>query len=646
MTQYQTVTTKSSLSHLIEAALESSICSMDFETQNDETGAKSNLEDWHPSSRIVSASFTFTNDVHKGVKDTYVVPCSHPSGPWSDGRWRHILFDIGRALAHGEGTKLIAHNAKYDIRWLHSMTGVMLEQYIWWDTCMAEYLLDENQSIGLKPTAERRLGVERWDNVNLRDAESVAWDALALYNALDTIYPVDLVHSQMEEFKEEQRLARLFYFIGMPIIRTLTRIERNGLPLDTDKVAELKAESEEIIEAETDYLLAIAYGEYGMFDEDYPSVSFSPTSHFFRDFMERSELPVIATTDTGNPSWAANVLEELERQDYKLARHILDLRKHNDRLSKFFTPWLKKLAPDGRLHPTYNPMITPSDYGDPKGTVTGRLSGSNPNPQQIDRDLKICFGDEWPLVELDYSQIELRVAAWVSGDPAMLRAYRNGEDLHVAMAADITGKNPEDVTKEDRQGGKAGNFGFLYEMSEVTYQQYAKDVYGVHVTFDESREVRRTFFNRYKGLAKWHELVKNVAFKYGFVRNPIGRKRRVPHIFSSSDYYRGRAERQAINSIIQSMASDLMCLALIEIDRQLPSDEVRLVGTVHDSLLAEFRPDNLDENLQRVADIMLDPGVKRKFGVSVDVPLAIEATIGYHWNDPDATTRVYEQAVN
>lgn len=630
---------KKSFLSLIEAIKSADVICHDYETQSDAGGKAGNMEYWHPHSRIVSGSFTTAE------AGTFVIPLSHPEGPFAkDRRWAQVLRKIAQVIENHR-LKLVAHNAKYEVAWVYWMTGVKLENLTWWDTMMSSYVLDENEPNNLKDVAHAELGVDKWDEVNLKDAEKVPWDNLALYNARDTDYCLRLQPIHKERLLSEPRLARLFHFHSMPLVRTLARIERVGMPLDRQRAKEMAAESRDIVVAEQDYLLAIAEGEYGMDLENYPTISFTgATSKFFKEFMVQTELPEIKKTATGNPSWDQYVLEELERQGYKIAEHILNVRRHGNRLSKFFVPWETKLAPDGRIHAQFNPMRVDDKWSDPKGTTTGRLSSSNPNLQQVNRDLKICFGgeEEWLFAELDYSQIELRLMAWIANIENVLQAYYRGEDLHKIMASNITGKPLDKITKDERQGGKAGNFGFAYDMSETTYIEYAKNTYGVEVGLEEATNVRRAFFDKtWIGLARWHDQQRNIAYRQGFVRNPLGRRRRLPEIFEGHGYEVGRAERRAINAPIQSMAADLMSLALIEIDRQLPADRIRLVGTVHDSLLAQVRPDSVDESLQQAAGIMLDPGTEKKFGVKVEVPLEVEAKIGYNWDDPEAEVRVY-----
>lgn len=637
LTRYQTVMTKKSYFSLIKELLGTSVISFDLETQSDAKGKKGNMEDWHPHSRIVSASFTTPSD-------TWFVPLSHPEGLWSD-KWKTVYRNLVKAMLQSQA-KLVAHNAKYEVRWTYTMTGYALEDRIWWDTMMSAYLLDENESASLKEVAVRDLGVERWDDVDLRDSESVPLSSLGLYNARDTDYTLRLVPIHKQRLLDEARLARLFHFEGMPIIRTLAKIERTGLPLDVEKVKTMQVESKRIVKEKGDELLKYAVDELKMELEDYATVSFGTTNKFFTSFMEKTGFPVISLTDTGNPSWTADNLETLVDMGFPIAQDIMDVRKHSSRQSKFFTPWLRSVSEEGRLHPSFNPMLVDDKWDKAKGTKTGRLSSSGQlNAQQIARDLKHCFGgeDDWLMVELDYSQIELRIAAWIAQVQPVLEAYERGDDLHTLMAAAITGKDPSDIVKDERQSGKAGNFGFLYDMGETTYIEYARTNYKVVVSLEEARKTRHAFFDvQWQGLAKWHDRQRKLVRRDGFVRNPLGRKRRLPEAHSGAGYLIGQAERRAINSPIQSFAADLMCLALIRISREMDPSRVRLVGTVHDSLLAQVRNDSeLWDNVERMARLMLDPGTHKMFGVRVDVPLVVDANVGYHWNDPDGEARTF-----
>ena len=629
------MTTKKSYYSLIEAILEAPVIAIDYETMSNSAGKYKNMEYWHEHSRLVSGSFTTP-------EATFVVPLSHPEGPWSN-NWRKLITNVCKAMHQNERLKWVAHNAKYEATWMFWMTGYTLEDKMWWDTMMSSYTLDENETHNLKDVAVRELGVEPWADVDLRNSEKVPWDSLALYNARDTDYCYRVRDVHKERLENEPRLARLFHFLSMPIIRTLTRIERTGMALDQTKVSERKVRAEQVVEDGTDDLMHLAR-ELGLDLDEYPTVSFGTTNKFFKAFMEASGLPVVSYTDTGNPSWDQFNLEHLVREGHEVASKVLEVRRASSKISKFFVPWTNNLASDGRIHATFNPMRVDDKWSATKGTKTGRLSSSNVNMQQVARDEKECFGGEsgWLEVELDYSQIELRILAWLSNSKQPLKAYRNNEDLHTLMAARVLSVSPSEVDGEGRQKGKAGNFGFSYGMGEATYIDYAYKNYNVRVDMEEARKTRKEFFNFWDGLDRYHHRQGVLAFKYGYVRNPIGRKRRLPEVYSSQNHLVGQAERRAINSPTQSFASDLMCLALIEIDRTLDPKLFRLVGTVHDSLLAQVRPEAADTLVPRAAAIMLDPGVKKKFGVSVEVPLAVDAKIAYHWNSADARTMTFQ----
>lgn len=238
------------------------------------------------------------------------------------------------------------------------------------------------------------------------------------------------------------------------------------------------------------------------------------------------------------------------------------------------------------------------------------------------------------------SQIELRVAAHVAQCEPMIEAYRQGRDLHRMLASDTSGVPEAEVTADQRQRGKAGNFGFLYGMSAAGFMTYALDSYDVGFTAEEAEEIRSTFFTTWDGLAQWHQRVINIARRDGQITSPIGRVRRVPHIWDGNDYMASEAERQAINSPVQGFASDLMQMAAASIHGNLPGftrvPDVHIVGTVHDSIVVEVPEDDWQRATARCMRRMLDldPALKR-LGCSLSVPLSVEAHVGSRWGLAD-----------
>lgn len=643
------VATPERVRELCMALADSRYISYDIETQVDraddpEDGFR-NLRDYLPSSRVVSASFTVGDDIKDPEPATFVMPLAHPEATWyrepkiggpkRNGGWMELLHQLAEIMSQGQ--RIIAQNGKYDLRWTHSMTGVDLRKGLWFDPMAASYALDENEPKGLKILAPAYLGVPRWDDVNLKNADQVPWKRLGRYNAFDTLYAYRLAAPMLEELKEDARVARIYHYILMPITRELLQVERNGFKPDPDRLEKGIAWAEEQTEIAERNLLA--YAERFIPDLDPEDINWHPSSKFFRIFMDKSGAPVYEHTNTGLPSWNKAVLGRLAAEGAEYVQHLLAFRQHGKDLG-FFRAWKKAAEFDGRIHPTFNPMRFEDADGREKGTVTGRLSGSAPNPQQIPRRQKPVFGAEegWLFVEADYSQIELRIAAMVFKEPSMLQAYQEGHDLHTLFAAMLTGKRPEDVTPEERQHAKAGNFGFLYGMGAQGFVNYAYAMYGLEYDIMEAQEIRTAFFKKWSKLEEGHDRVIELARRNGYAASPLGRLRRVPDITSSNDYLRSRAERQAINAVVQSTASDLMLLTIIDLGKELNPDEAKIIGTVHDSILLEIREDAARDVLTHVADVMLYPDIKRRFGAELTVPLGVEFKIGRRWADEKAKT--------
>ena len=302
--------------------------------------------------------------------------------------------------------------------------------------------------------------------------------------------------------------------------------------------------------------------------------------------------------------------------------------------AEFERSWLDAVRSDGRIHANYN-----------AGTVkTGRLSSSDPNMQQVSKVLRPAFipSPGHYMADFDYSQIELRVAAFVSGCVPMIEAFNRGDDLHSRLAATITGKPIEEVTKDDRQKGKSANFGLLYGMGAEGFQDYASDAYGVEMTYDEAVHVRNSFFELWEGMDDWHARTKRIAQRDGQIVSPLGRVRRLPNIWSSNPRLESEAQRQAINSPVQGMASDLLQLAGASMQGLVIGttaiEGLRLVGTVHDSLVAELPTANWEQVAEQVVDRMEHLNeLLARMGVEFTVPLVADYDVGTRWSLDDVS---------
>lgn len=636
MTTIKHVNHPAQLEALVDLLSASDFIYYDLETLNDGP-ADDASEDWWPHSRITTASFT----VRAG--QSFVVPLSHPEGVWADhehggmrrdGGWVDVITQLAEAM---QGTRLGGHNVKFDVRWIHTITGVDLIHDITWDTMVSAYVLDENAPKGLEDVAKVELGVADWKHTKIdsRRTESYPWELVSEYASKDTDYGFQIVDVHRERLREEPGLARVYGLLMLPASAAVTRVERTGLYVDEPLVQQRLAEAEQAIEETEDELLS-KYVSDELKDEfcwrhykSKPPVpvrpSWSPNSRFFHAFMEDVGAPVIErTAKKGTPSYSEAVMKRISSTgEYPYIDAMLVARKLGKDVG-YLNSWLAKKDAEGYLHPTLKPAHV----------TTGRLSSENPNAQQVSRHLKDCFPGPpgWWFVQADYAQVELRIAAQIAHEENMLQAFRDGKDLHRIMAATMAGIEPHQVTKDQRQAAKAVNFGFLYGMGAKKFVDYAFDEYGVIFTVAEASRIRGLFFRTWPRLKEWHEEQRMMAHTQGYVRSPIGRRRRLPDLRSPMQGIVAAAERQAVNAPVQSYASDLMLLSLIELDRN-PSEHRRTCGTVHDSGLHYVREGHVKDEIEAIANAMLYPPVERLFGAKLTVRLEVEFLIGRSWGD-------------
>lgn len=624
---------------------------VDLETTGLDEHATGKDKGWPVAARIVLASFTLplAADPDNPKPPTYVVPLSHPEGALR-GHWRAVVKRLVETM-RDSGLPITNQNLKFDLRWLFAAVsgGIDLTSQFAWDTQISSHLLDENASTRLKERGPDTFGVRRWDDHDLSTpaaAERVPLIDLGLYAARDTYWTwrLAVAHRTLmgvgregehvdepegPEEVEQRRLGTLAVWCAMPTSATLTAIEQRGIGLDVEWMREERRR----LAHESSQHLAALVNRYPLDTDRDPS--FAPTSLWFAEWadaaVEAGDLRVASLTPGGKPQWSKAVLIRQRREGSEVAGHLLDYRQATKRI-EFLDSWLSCVTPEGRVHTTYHAGRV----------VTGRLSSSGPNMQQVTGALKPAFvpSPGYLIADLDYSQIELRVAAFVSRCEPMLQAYRDGLDLHSLLASSVVDKPVEEVTPEERQGGKAGNFGFLYGMEALGFQTYAEVTYGVSLTEEQAVDVRHAFFQQWEGMSAWHERAVRRARQTGQVVSPIGRVRRLPDIFDGNPSVSSHAERQAINSPVQGFASDLMQMAAASIEGNLPGHEpvpgVRLIGTVHDSIVAEVPEDDWKRATGRMMRRMMDlDGVLARMGCVLDVPLAVEASCGTRWGLSD-----------
>jgi DNA polymerase-1 len=215
----------------------------------------------------------------------------------------------------------------------------------------------------------------------------------------------------------------------------------------------------------------------------------------------------------------------------------------------------------------------------------------------------------------------------------MQRAFLTGEDLHLVTARSLTGKLGSAVTKEERKKAKAVNFGFLYGMYPKKFQAYCFENFDLEVSIGEAELARKKYFEDYPDLLQWHDRQKRVAHNLHQVTSPIGRVRHLPDILSSDNSVRMEAERQAINSPVQSMASDLMLFSMVKLAERLDTSEAAMVGTLHDAIFFEIREDALDRYLPIIKSTMENLPLERTFGTRLEVPIVADVEYGQHWGE-------------
>ena len=654
---------KEDLKALVKAIHASQKVVMDLETTglDEYAEAGGDTNGGYPA-RIVLASLTLPNAERAAAGAynwrtfdgeqpmTYLVPLSHPASPLL-GAWRKVMAIIGREI-HRSGKPFVNANIKFDARWVFAQAGVDLSDRIEWDTTVSSQLVDTEARTRLKIRAARDFGIEEWDDFDLGTpgaAERVDLIQLGEYAARDTYYTwkIEEEHrDQMfltgdeEPFDSDDiqmaRLGKVATYVSMPTVKTLTKVEQRGFLLDVDWVHAKIEEMDALrLKACEDIL-----GLYGTAPAPAPAkdgVTTAATSKWFQGFVaqaiEAGDLRVTARTDSGNAQWNKAVLIAQQRQGSPAADALL---RHRDatKTLEFLRSWLELKDPNNVIHATYNVGFV----------KTGRLSSSNPNVQQISSRLKPAFIPRpgHVLLDLDYSQVELRVAAFVSRSAPMIEAFQRGDDLHRLLAAKIAGKAPEDVTSLERKRAKAGNFGLLYGMSPGGFQSYAATAYDVSLTLAEAQAVHSAFFEMWDGMRQWHERAKRRAYERGYVTSPIGRTQWLSDLYSKSSFKSSHAERNALNSPVQGFGSDLMQMAAASIMGTLPGyplpkvEGAHVVATVHDEICIEVPEDRWQEILIECKRRMEDVNTfLRPLDCQMDVPIVAGPSAGTRWGVHD-----------
>lgn len=408
---------------------------------------------------------------------------------------------------------------------------------------------------------------------------------------------------------ETQSLIDLYESIDLPLAMVLGRMEECGVRVDPDQLRVLSVRMEEEIARLSSEIFELAGKSFNI----------NSPQQLGKVLFEDLNLPAPMKYGKGKVvSTAADVLETLA-EEHVIARKVLDYRQ----LSKLKGTYVDALPAlidptSGRLHTTFNQI----------GAATGRLSSSNPNLQNIPirtelgREIRAAFVPRpgWKLIVADYSQIELRLLAHMSHDAVLVDAFRNGEDIHTRTAAEVFGVGPLMVTPEHRRNAKAVNFGIVYGQTPFGLAT------SLGIDRKEAERYIRAYFERYAGVRRWLDQTIAEVRRSGVSVNLFGRRRPIPDMQSRNPNARSFAERTAVNTPLQGTAADLIKLAMIRIDEKLRNRETKMVLQVHDELIFEAPPQEVDEVRAMVKTEM--ESVRK-----LDVPLVVDVGVGDNWRD-------------
>ncbi len=533
----------------------------------------------------------------------WIIPFWHPESNFQSHKVQlEILKLLYRNLQH---KLLIMQNGKFDSLWLKVRYG--LEFKVDHDTMIMSYLLDENNPHDLKYLANRDLGAPDYDLTLAEKIGKVPLEKLARYCAYDVYYTRRLCFLYLKQLQKDKSLYRFYKQVMVPAINAYRDIEINGIYIDLKKMDQ----AEEVLtqkKAEMEKKL----NRYG-------KINWNSTSQIAKLLFDEIGLNPLDKTDGGANSTAESVLKRLANK-HEIPRLLIKYKEYHGLLSKFISGWKKRLVGD-KLYPFFKLH----------GTVTGRPSCKEPNLQQTPRDPRIrsliTAPPGWSLVEFDYGQIELRIAAMLSNERAMKLAFQTGIDIHTKTATEVSGQDMSALegfdAKEWRKKAKAINFGFVYGMGAEGFQEYARDKYEIDFTMAEAIKVRKAFFRTYKDLPPWYERQKRIARINGQVRNLAGRIRHLPDINVN-----WRTELQAINSPVQGLASDFTLMSVVEISRKFPPSVVQICGTVHDAILTRIKNENLDQVVPKIIKIMESPELFEVLEIHPTVPIVVNAAVG------------------
>ena len=526
-----------------------------------------------------------------------------------------IVKTLGEAISNNQ-TKLVGQNLKFDLPILNRH-GIKVTEFLG-DTMLMSYVLNSTGTrhgldrmavhyLQYQPMKYEEVAGSASKQINFAQVEI---PAATFYAAEDADITFRLFNLLDKRLQKEPKLINLLKTLEYPMLKSLLRVETNGAKIDTNMLAEYSKELGLKIDKLSKTAFKMAGEEFNM---DSPK-------QLVEILYNKLELPVLKKTPKGQPSTNEDTLQRLA-EEYELPKVIIQYRGLAKLKSTYTDSLINIQHPDTkRIHTSYQQAVT----------STGRLSSTEPNLQNIPiktaegRKIREAFVAEKGnvLISADYSQIELRIMAHLSGDKNLTHAFNNNIDVHSATASEIFDVPLEEVTTDHRRSAKAINFGLIYGMSAFGLTRQ------LGIPRHEAQTYLDTYFERYTGVREYMDSTKELAKKNLYVETILGRKLHVTEINASNGLRRQAAERAAINAPLQGSAADIIKKAMIDVDEWIGEDNpnIKMIMQVHDELIFEVKKDFAEEALTNVISLM-------ERAVKLDIPLIVDANQGTNWNE-------------
>lgn len=598
-TSYETVLDKKTLDKWLKRLNDAEQFAFDTETTS--------LD--YMKARVVGVSFAVE------VGEAAYVPFAHDYPGAPDQLSEQDVLGALKPLLEDENKQKIGQNLKYDGHVLANH-GISLKG-IAQDSMLESYVLDSTKRHNMDDMALRLLGHStiHFEDIAGKGAKQLTFNEIALeeagpYAAEDADITLQIHQCLAAELEKEPVLKRVYEEIELPLLRILLDIEANGVMVD---VAMLQKQS-------TQLAARMKEIELQVFEVAGETFNLASPKQLGVILFEKLEIPAKKKTKTGQYSTAEDVLQELA-EEYELPKLILEHRS----VSKLKSTYTDKLPlqvneKTGRVHTSYNQTVA----------ATGRLSSTDPNLQNIPirseegRRIRQAFiaPKGYKMLAADYSQVELRIMAHLSGDENLVKAFADGVDVHRATASEVFAVALDEVEIDQRRAAKAINFGLIYGMSAFGLAKQ------LNIGRYEAQDYIDTYFARYPGVKAYMDQTREQAHDKGYVETVFGRRLYLPEINARNGQRRQYAERTAINAPMQGTAADIIKRAMISVDAALASSTIdaKVVMQVHDELVVEV----LEKDVEATADLLR---IEMEQAANLNVPLVVDIGIGDNWDE-------------